>query len=86
MKFQFLEILKSCSIFEFFPNFWHASSISKYFQLVYSNMAPPKTTPSLISRGIRYPPPLAWDEIDTPLEIGLMMLSEGELAEHEYLD
>jgi len=33
----------------------------------------PKTTPSLISRGgVSDPPPLAWDEIDTPWEIGLM--------------
>ena len=32
----------------------------------------PNTTPSLISKGggIRYPP-LTWNEIDTPLEIGL---------------
>ena len=28
----------------------------------------PKTTPSLI------PPPLAWDEIDTPWEIGLNLV------------
>ena len=31
----------------------------------------PKRTPSLISKGgIRYPP-LAWDEIDIPWEVGL---------------
>ena len=34
----------------------------------------PKTTPSLISRGgIRYPPPLAGDEIETPWEMGLRL-------------
>ena len=32
----------------------------------------PKTTPSLISKGGYQIPPLAWDEIDTPWEIGYM--------------
>ena len=32
----------------------------------------PKTTPSLISKGgYQIPPPLMWDEIDTPCKIGL---------------
>ena len=34
----------------------------------------PKTTPSLISKGgYQIPPPLAWDEIDTPWDIGLII-------------
>ena len=38
---------------------------------MYSDMGP-KTTPSLISKGgYQIPNPLAWDEIDTPWEIGL---------------
>ena len=36
----------------------------------------PKTTPSLISKGGIRSPPLAWDEIDTPWEIGLIKLVE----------
>ena len=41
---------------------------------MYSNMGP-KTTPSLISKGgNQIPPPLAWDKIDTPWEIGLRSL------------
>ena len=44
---------------------------------MYSNIGP-KTTPSLISKGgYQIPSPLAWDEIDTPWEIGL--------SEHFYL-
>ena len=38
-----------------------------------NNMGP-KTTPSFISKGgiiSDTPPPLVWDEIDTPWEIGL---------------
>ena len=60
---QFLDEISISQNFEISQ----VSSISKYLQLIYSNMGP-KTTPSLISR---YPPPLAWDEIETPWEIGL---------------
>ena len=36
----------------------------------------PKTTPSMISKGgYQIPPPLAWDGINTPLEVGLRGVS-----------
>ena len=42
------------------------------FKITFSNMVP-KTTPSFISNGgYQIPPPLAWDEFDTPWKIGLI--------------
>ena len=74
-KSQFLKILKSRNLAQFsksLPKSWHVSSIFKYVQLLYSNIRP-KTNHSLISKGgYQIPPPLAWDGIDTPLEVGLM--------------
>ena len=39
---------------------------------MYSNMGP-KTTPSLISKGGYQIPHLAWDEIETPWDIRLII-------------
>ena len=42
-----------------------------------SNMGP-KTIPSLISKGgYQILPSLAWDEIDTPWEVGLIQVIDG---------
>ena len=76
MKSQFLKILKFWNLAQFLrflPNFFHVSSISKYCQLMYSNMGP-KTTPSLISKG-GYQIPLLGVGRDTPWEIGLRVFS-----------
>ena len=74
-KSQFLKILKSRNLAQFsksLPKSWHVSSIFKYVQLIYSNIRP-KTNRSFISKGgvSDSPPPLAWDGINTPLEVGL---------------
>ena len=80
-KSQFLKILKSRNLAQFskfLPNSWHVSSIFKYVQLVYSNIRP-KTNPSLISKGgVSDTPPQAWDEIETPWEIGLKVSNDFE--------
>ena len=47
-------------------------SIAKYVQLMCIATPPP----SLIFKGGYQIPPLAWDEIDTPWEIGLKILQE----------
>ena len=41
------------------------------FKITFSNIGP-KTTPSLISKGGYQIPGVAWDEINTPWEIGLI--------------
>ena len=73
-KSQFRQIFKSQNLTQFLrfgPNFLHVSSISIEVQSLNSNMAP-NITPSLISKGgYQIPPPLAWDGINIPLEVGL---------------
>ena len=75
-KSQFRQIFKSQNLTQFLrfgPNFLHVSSISIEVQSLNTNMGP-KTTPSMISKGgYQIPPPLAWDGINTPLEVGLMI-------------
>ena len=73
-KSQFRQIFKSQNLTQFLrfgPNFLHVSSISIEVQSLNSNMIP-KIAPSLISKGgYQIPPPLAWDGINTPLEVRL---------------
>ena len=85
-KSQFRQIFKSQNLIQFLrfgPNFLHVSSISIEVQSLNSNMGP-KTTPSPNSKGgIRYPPPLAWDGINTPLEVGLRNFLQDSLEDSQ---
>ena len=74
MKSQFLKIFKSwnfAQFLRFLPNVLHVSSILYIFNLCIATWSLKQLFPWFPRGGYKIPPPLAWDEIDTPWEIGL---------------